>query len=236
MTTVHPTRRDGRRIARRRGVAARMAALVIAAVPMRLDAQVRPVVEVYVTATDNTIGRAGDATFARLGEVRPSPALGLGAGLMFGGLDVIAFGETGAVPVRGAGGGAGTLDLTRNAFGVRLERPLARLPRGFSALGAVSGLWQEYEPVRVRGPVDRVTPLELPARDDPNTVRLDAQAWGGRLELGIEHRGFLGSAWMLLAGVTALRDVGGNARDFTTTAAGWRAVPSVTLAVRSRGW
>jgi hypothetical protein len=201
-------------------------------------AQVRPIFEVYATATGNTVGRAGDAAYARLGDVRGSPALGLGLGVMGRGFDVVLFGETGSVPIRGIAAPEATTELTRNAVGLRIERPLFRLPAGFAALGAVSGLWQEFEPVAVRGTTPAPdAPLVPITAGTPGSVRLDAQAWGGRLEVGVEHRAFLGSAWYLLGGVTAMRDGGGSAADLAGgTARGWRAVPVISLGVRSRGW
>lgn len=198
-----------------------------------LAAQLRPVFEVAGSWAGNATGRAGDAAYARLGDVRAAPTIGLGVGLMFRGFDVVAFGETGAVPVRGVANASGSLDLTRNTFGLRVERPLARLPGGFRALGAVSALWQEFEPTSVRVSPGALVPVSA---GEPDALRLDAQSWGGRLEVGVEHQGFLGTAWFLLAGATAVRDLGGSARTLGATGDGWRAVPTVTLGVRSRGW
>ena len=201
-----------------------------------LTAQLRPVFELAGSWAGNATGRAGDETYARLGDVRAAPTLGLGLGLMFRGFDVIAFGETGAVPVRGVVNASGSLDLTRNTFGLRVERPFARLPAGFRALGAVSALWQEFEPTSVRVPPNANAALVPVSSGEPGALRLDAQSWGGRFEVGVEHEGYLGTAWFLLAGATAVRDLGGSARTLATTGDGWRAVPTVTVGIRRRGW
>lgn len=216
--------------------AAVAAAALACAVAAPAAAQVRPVFELAATGAGNATGRAGDATYERLGDVRPGATLGLGVGLMFRRVDVMVFGETGAVPVRGVVAPDARRDLTRNTFGLRVETPLAVLPQGFRAVGAVSALWQEFEPLSVRVPADVAAPIVPVVAGEPGSVRLDAQAWGSRLELGVEHRGFLGTAWFVLAGATFLRDAGGSARTLSTAREGWSAVPTVTLGIRSRGF
>jgi hypothetical protein len=214
---------------------AALGALAAACVSRPLPAQVRPIVEAYGTWSDGTAGRGADRSYDRLGGLRPTLGMGLGIGVMTRRFDFVGFGETGAVRTAGvADAGVAPHELTRIAFGGRVEVPVARLPLGFRGVVATSFFVQELSDVAVReGPAGT---LRVAEAGDPDARRLGSRSLGGRLEAGVEHRALLGTGWFALLGITAVGGASGTVRDFGADPGGVRLAPTLSVGVRSRSW
>ncbi len=214
--------RPARQRPARRRAALLVGAMAVLAPVAALPAQLRPVFEVYGTWSDGTTGRGADGVYERLGGLRPGAGMGLGVGVMTRDFDVVAFGETGGLRTRGiAGAGVMPHEFTRTTFGARVEVPVVFVQQ-LDRVDVVDG--------PLAGTLRVASPGEAGARP------LETRSLGGRLEAGVEHRGFFDTGWFLLGGVAAIGGARGTVTGFTGDAGGLRLVPTLTLGVRSRGW
>jgi hypothetical protein len=196
-------------------------------------AKVTPLFEVFGTYSRPPLADAVTAAYAPYGGVNPGGGLGVAAGvLLYSRIEIAGFYEGATSSLRGSALTNGSRrNFGRTAIGLRIEVPVARLANDFHLLVSGSAFHQELE---------RVT---VPAGGSvPGTIGLAQRAFGGRMEAGIEHRGFIGTTWYVTGGVTiAGEGTGWQRPDATPPLAvdsgnGIGVAPIITVGLRTRGW
>jgi hypothetical protein len=149
--------------------------------------------------------------------------VGAAAGVRIGPVEVAGFYEIGSASVaRGASGRPS--DFTRNSLGARFEVPLPELGREFRGLLSASLFQQTLDSVVISPTVGATRSLS------------QERAYGGRVELGLEHRGFIGTTWFVTGGLAAARGGAGNWRRYSVDRGGLGVAPIVTIGLRTREW
>jgi len=203
---------------------------VFLAMPAPLSAQqrgIKPLFEVFGTFSAPPLAPAVRDVYALGGGVRAGGGVGVAAGLMVGRVEVAGFYEGATTTLDGPAQPGSTRGFGRTAIGLRLETLLLESGRGFRLIATTSAFRQELERVAVP---PAPSSMALPPRD------VTQQAWGGRLEAGVEHRGFIGSSWFVTGGVTMATAGTGRWTEISTARGGLGVQPIVTVGVRTRDW
>jgi hypothetical protein len=189
-------------------------------------AKVTPLFEVFATYSRPPVSSSLRDVLAPAGTLEPGGGLGVAVGiLLFSRFEIAGFYEGATASLRRVGG-AGNVDVGRNNIGLRVEVPVLKLPNDFHLLLSGSAFRQELE--------DFSAPLPTPNPGGAATLFVQQRALGGRLEAGIEHRGFIGTTWFVTGGITmagAGRGLSGAVSD-----RGIGVQPIATVGLRTRGW
>jgi len=188
--------------------------------------RVKPLFEIFATYGRPALAASVADAYAPSGGIRAGGGVGAAVGALVGGVEIAGFYEFGSATIARAASSGTPRDLTRSAAGLRLEAPLVELGREFR--GIVSGS------VFVQT-LDDVTVARASAPTQSLTVSQTA-AIGARAELGVEHRGFIGTTWFVTGGVAAAGAGRGAWQENTTRRGGIGVAPIVTLGLRTRTW
>jgi len=188
--------------------------------------RVKPLFEIFATYGRPALAASVADAYAPSGGIRAGGGVGAAVGALVGGVEIAAFYEFGSASIARAASSGTPRDLTRSAAGLRLEAPLAELGREFR--GIVSGsLFVQT--------LDDVTVARASAPTQSLTVS-QTGAIGARAELGVEHRGFIGTTWFVTGGVAAAGAGRGAWQENTTQRGGIGVAPIITLGLRTRTW
>ena len=185
---------------------------------------VKPLFEMFATYGRPPVPTAVAEAYAPAGGIRAGGGVGGAVGVMLRHVELAAFYEFGTASVARSTAGSAR-DFTRSVTGLRLEVPLMEFGSSFRGLTSASAFMQTMEEVTV------------PRATGTGVLSLtQRQAIGGRLELGVEHHGFLGSTWFATGGVAFAGAGSGRWQENTTLRGGVGIAPVVTLGLRTRGW
>jgi len=188
--------------------------------------RVQPLFELFATyGRPPLAGSVADA-YAPSGGVRAGGGVGAAVGAMIGRVEVAGFYELGSATVARRAAPDRTADFTRRAAGLRVELPLPELGAEFRGLISGSLFVQTLDSVLVT------------SASDPTISRGVAQrrAPGARVELGVEHRGFIGTTWFVTGGVAAAGAGSGSWQANTDRRGGIGVTPIATIGLRTRQW
>jgi hypothetical protein len=188
--------------------------------------RVKPLFELFATYGRPALAPSVADAYAPSGGVRAGGGVGAAVGALVGGVEIAGFYEFGSATIARAASSGAPRDLTRSVAGLRLEAPLFELGRDFRSIVSGSLFVQTLDDATV-------------ARASAPTQSLNVSqsaALGARAELGVEHRGFIGTTWFATGGVAAAGAGRGAWQDNTTRRGGIGVTPIVTLGLRTRSW
>ncbi len=188
--------------------------------------RVEPLFELFATYGRPALAPSVADAYAPSGGVRAGGGVGAAVGALVGGVEIAAFYEFASASLARAASPGTPRDLTRSVAGLRLEAPLFELGRQFRSIVSASVFVQT---------LDDVTVARASAPTQSLTVSQTA-AIGARAELGVEHRGFIGTTWFVTGGVAAAGAGRGAWQENTTRRGGIGVAPIVTLGLRTRTW
>ena len=194
--------------------------------PVASGQRVQPLFELFATYGRPALAASVADAYAPSGGVRAGGGVGAAVGAMIGRVEVAGFYELGAASVARQVSSSRSGDFTRSAAGLRIELPLPELGADFRGLLSGSVFMQKLDSVLV-------------GRNDlPALSRGVAQkrAPSGRVEVGVEHRGFIGTTWFVTGGVAAAGAGSGSWQNNTERRGGIGVAPIVTIGLRTRQW
>jgi len=194
--------------------------------PNAVAQQVQPLFELFATYGRPALPSSVASAYAPAGGIRAGGGVGAAVGALIGHVEIAGFYELGTASVARRTVTDRPRDFTRSTAGLRVEVPLPELGREFRGLVSGSLFVQELDTAYV---ADAFT---------PTTVRAVAQrrAPGARVEVGVEHRGFIGTTWFLTGGVVAAGAGSGSWETATDRRGGIGVAPIITLGLRTRQW
>ena len=195
--------------------------------PSMLSAQsVQPLFELFATYGRPALAPSVADAYARAGGVSAGGGVGAAVGAMIGRFEVAGFYELGTASVVRRANADRPADFTRSAAGLRMELPLPELGRQFRGLLSASLFVQQLDSVSVPG-VSATAPIQGVAQ---------RMAPGGRVEVGVEHRGFIGTTWFATGGLAMAGAGSGRWQAATDRRGGIGVAPIITLGLRTRQW
>ncbi len=213
----------------------RLAMLSIVALPLTLPAQSRkiePLFEIFATYSRPPVPSAVADAYALSGGLQAGAGVGAAVGVMIRRTEISGFYEIASTSL----GADGSRDFTRSTGGLRAEFALPEFGAQFRPLFSASAFVQSLGRTSVVQRPEFVTPVEPPAVAVGIANVSQQEAFGGRLEAGIEHRGFIGTTWFVTGGVT-MAGAGNGAWTINSSRRGGIGVaPLVTLGLRTRDW
>lgn len=194
--------------------------------PAAAAQRVQPLFELFATYGRPALAPSVADAYAAGGGVRAGGGVGAAVGAMIGRVEVAGFYELGSASLARRASPDRPADFTRSTLGMRFELPLAELGGEFRGLLSGSLFVQTLDSVLVApatagGPVRAVAQRNAP---------------GGRIEAGIEHRGFLGTTWFVTGGLAAAGAGSGRWQAQTTQRGGIGVAPIVSVGLRTREW
>jgi hypothetical protein len=190
--------------------------------------RVSPLFEVFGTYSKPPLASAVREAYAAGGSLRAGGGLGIAVGVLLNSrVEVAAFYEAATASLSGTSLSDGRKSFGRNTIGMRIEAPVADLGEDFHLLISGSAFHQALEEV------------SFPILITPNSVtfrNLTQRALGGRIEAGVEHRGFIGTTWYATAGLTMAGAGSGLWKEDFITPSGLGFAPIVTVGLRTRQW
>jgi hypothetical protein len=188
--------------------------------------RVQPLFELFATVGRPALAASVADAYAPAGGVGVGGGIGAAVGALIGGVEIAGFYELGSASVARAARPNTPRDLTRSALGLRMEAPLFTLGREFRSIVSGSIFVQKMDDIAVARASNPTETLQVAQRD----------AIGARAELGVEHRGFIGTTWFVTGGVMAAAAGSGSWQENTTRRGGIGVVPIATLGLRTRTW
>jgi hypothetical protein len=228
-----PAIRDAAPFLRVMNTTALFAALL--SVPLAVRAQpgpTRPLFEIFGTYSRPALAPSVADAYAPAGGVQPGAGVGAAVGAVIGGAELAGFFEYGSASLRRASKGVES-DFTRRVGGVRIEVPLVELGGGYRGLLSGSLFVQQLALTRVPDAINRGGLITSTA---PLVSVGQRVAPGARLELGVEHRGLIGTTVFVTGGVAMAGAGRGAWQDNTTRRGGVGFAPMVTVGLRTREW
>ena len=210
----------------RRTAAVLTCIVALAQAPSAGAQRVQPLFELVATYGRPALAPSVADAYAAGGGVRAGGGVGAAVGAMIGRVEVAGFYELGSASIARRAAPDRPADFTRSTMGLRFELPLPELGREFRGLLSAGLFVQTLDsvlvaPASVGGPLRSVAQRNAP---------------GGRIEGGIEHRGFLGTTWFVTGGVAAAGAGSGRWQAQTTRRGGIGVAPIVSLGLRTREW
>ncbi len=209
-----------------------VAFLGLITVPLALSAQSRriePLFEIFATFSRPPLASAVADAYAPSGGIQAGAGVGAAAGVMIRKVEVSGFYEIATTSVARPSNATTARDFTRYTGGLRVELALPEVGAQFRGLISSSVFLQSLG----RTTVER----QLGATPTGGLVTVSqTQALGGRLEAGVEHRGFIGTTWFLTGGVAMAGTGGGLWTSNSDRRGGVGFTPLVTLGLRTRDW
>ena len=206
--------------------------LGLAAAPFALQAQSRkiePLFEIFATFSRPPLAGAVADAYAPSGGVQAGAGVGAAAGIMAGHVEVSGFYEIATTSLARPSAATAARDFTRYTGGLRVELGLPELGAQFRGLVSGSAFLQSLG----RTTVER----RIGATPAGGLVTVSQkQALGGRLEAGVEHRGFIGTTWFVTGGVAMAGAGNGLWSDNSDRRGGMGFAPLVTIGLRTRDW
>jgi hypothetical protein len=186
---------------------------------------VRPLFELFGTFGRPALAPSVAEAYAPSGGVQAGGGVGAAVGAMIGRFEVAGFYELGTASVARRVAPGRPTDFTRSTGGLRVELPLPELGAEFRGLISASLFVQTLDSVLV-------------SPDGAGGFRAASQrlAPGGRFEVGVEHRGFVGTTLFVTGGVAAAGAGSGRWQNLTPRRGGIGVAPIVTIGLRTREW
>lgn len=221
-----------------RGGLRSLAMLGVIALPAMLPAQsrrIQPLFEIFATYSRPPLPGAVADAYAASGGVRAGAGVGAAVGVMIRHVEVAGFYEIATTSLVRPSTSADSRDFTRYTGGLRAELPLPEFGAQFRGLVSGSVFVQSLGRTVVRERVGALPPRAPPPAVSFVTVS-QSEAFGGRLEAGVEHRGFIGTTWFVTGGVALAGAGNGLWTANSERRGGVGFTPLVTLGLRTRDW
>jgi hypothetical protein len=210
-----------------------IAVLALLAAPLPLAAQgrkVAPLFEIFATYSRPPLASAVADAYSLSGGLKAGAGVGAAVGVSMRNVELAGFYEIATTSLAQPVSAGDSRDFTRKAAGVRLEVELATIGAQFRGLVSGSAFLQSLGRAQVEGRLANGQPTATLV-----TVS-QSEALGGRIEAGVEHRGFINTVWFVTGGVSMAGAGRGAWRENTDRRGGFGAVPIVTLGLRTRDW
>ena len=195
--------------------------------------RIKPLFEVFGTFSAPPLAAPVRDAYAFGGGVRVGGGAGLAVGALAGRYEIAGFYEGASSAVRRPDLSGASRSFGRNAIGLRVESRLVELGRNFGLMASSSLFHQTLERVAI------TVPAPSPGGGADRVVDVGQRAWGGRVEVGIEHRGFLDTNWFVSSGATMAGAGTGRWTNVSGPSSARNSIgvtPIITLGVRSRTW
>ncbi len=204
-------------------------------VPLALPAQSRkiePLFEIFATYSRPPLAAAVADAYAPGGGVRAGAGVGAAVGVMIRHLEVSGFYEIATTSLVADD----SRDFTRYTGGLRAELALPEFGAQFRGLISASAFVQALGKTVVSMRPELVPQPPAPGMAIGFVQVSQRNALGGRLEAGIEHRGFIGTTWFATGGLTMAGAGSGNWTLNSSRRGGLGVAPIVTVGLRTRDW
>ena len=212
-----------------------LAIISVIFLPLTLRAQsrtVEPLFEIFATYSRPPVPAAVADAYALSGGLRAGAGVGAAVGVMIQRIEISGFYEIASTSL----GADGSRDFTRYTGGLRAEFALPEFGAQFRPLISASAFVQSLGRTSVSQRPEFLPLVEPPAVTIGFTDVSQKEALGGRLEAGVEHRGFIGTTWFVTGGVTMAGAGSGAWTNNSGRRGGIGVAPLVTVGLRTRDW